>query len=236
MEICNEFLKYGKVEMDFHRRYALIHYGMEPLAKITVNGNVIRMYTSLIHKEIPDDFGARTVHKIKALADMPTCFKIDSQRSISIAKEIADMFAIKYELNCTEDPFTTLSVSDYQAQPLVDMLQKGWVHFVKREPAVPHAGVSFGSVKKERAGQMAVAAEKLAVAESRLPENHLDTTGAVDTASEDAQALAKAISGLIRPSGNYEKPTEYGIDDTAAFIRDAAEEKSEAEQHEGQLV
>lgn len=82
---------------------------------------------------------------------------------------------------------------------------------------------------------MAEQAERLAVAESQIADSRLATAETPDNGSEDAKSLAKTISGLIRPSGNYDKPTEYGIDDTAAFIKDVEEENGESEQNDGAL-
>lgn len=238
VEICNEFLKYGDVELEHGHRYATLRCGRDTLAKITINGNVIRMYTSLVCKEIPDDFGARNVPKIKELADTPTCFKIDSEHSVAIAKELADMFAIKYELTLSDEDVSQLRASDYQEEPLVEMLQKGWVSFSRRA-VVRHrrddALAFFGPSKKEQAIVMAEQAERLAVAESQIADSRLATAETPDNGSEDAKSLAKTISGLIRPSGNYDKPTEYGIDDTAAFIKDVEEENGESEQNDGAL-
>lgn len=237
-EICNEFLKYRGVKMEHGQRYAILRYGGETLTKITVNGNIIRMYTSLVHKEIPDDFGARNVPKIKELADTPTCFKIDSERSVAIAKELADMFAIKYELPLSDEDVSQLQASDYREEPLVEMLQKGWISFSRRTVARHRrddALAFFGPSKKEQAIVMAEQAERLAVVESQVTDSRLATAEAPDNGSEDAKSLAKTISGLIRPSGNYDKPTEYGIDDTAAFIKDVEEENGESEQNDGAL-
>lgn len=235
--ICNGFLKYRNVDVRYSHDFATVSYGGQVLARITIGANTMMFYTSLVRKEIPDDFGMVDVPGRRDFADTPTCFKIDSRKSLDNAEEIADMFAIKYELELSEEEAGQVTAADFQTQSLLNLIEKGWVRFtqrrVQRHP--DSVGVSYGPSKKAMAMLAAEKVGHLAVAEpgKMATDIAIAPVEKQETGSQEARLLAQKISGLKRPDSNYDKPTEYGIDDTSAFIKD--EEKNESNKNNENL-
>lgn len=92
----------------------------------------------------------------------------------------------------------------------------------------------MGSMSADRTAEAAETLHALAVTEPRIrvPE----PTSVPTDSSVNARHIAAEISGLIRPSGNYERPTEYGIDDTSAFILDEKNDTESDRVNEEELV
>lgn len=227
--ICNGFLKYQGVQLRYSHDFATMYYGTQVLARMTIGANTMMFYSSLIRREIPDDFNVSDVPARRDFADTPTCFKIESRKNLENAEEMADMFAIKYELELSEEEQQQLSPADFPAQSLLELMEKGWVRFSQRQLYRPadDVGVSYGPGKKAMAVLTAENVTRMAVVEpgKMAADIAVAPTEPLSTASREAQLLAQKISDLKRPDGNYDKPTEYGIDDSAAFMKD--EEKNE---------
>ncbi len=205
--MCNELIKYGKenfveigcaflrndtLKMLYSRHNAVFMHGERALARLTFNERSMRLYVALKYDEIPKRFGALRDNG-KKNTGMPSYIKIKSARHLEYAKQLADII-----LSRTPDA------------------DDGNMDAVYRDADIAH--VSLGSLRDEHTAIMASDIAKLAVKEQAA--DRLHTTVVPDTSSADARSIASEISNLYRPIGNYDKPTEYGLDDTSAFIED----------------
>lgn len=208
VEICHSFLRYDGMRMIYKHHCARFMYGAQSVAVMTFSGKSMRLYVSLPYDEIPKKFNAIREFGKRASDYAPSYIKIKSRRTLEYAGALAEMLA-----------YRCMSVGAYDAQ--------------YEEDGSSVAYVSLGTSRKLQAGVLSDTVRKLAVTE---PDKLIATDAKIPdkTASEDARHIAAEISGLIRPSGNYERPTEYGIDDASEFMKDVADDKksSRAKSHD----
>lgn len=229
--LSNALLAYKKVRMRESLKYAAFYYGRKPLLKITIGGKALKLYFALDSEKMPQKYFATDVSDKKSFADTPTCLKVKGKRSVLYAQEAIKLLAQEYDLTKGEGG-GTLAATDYKEEPLVDMLQKGWITFATKKEFTGgyEKGISFGSVKNKKAEELAKAVETLSVSEGKTALYERDKTPTERTA--ESERTAREIANLIRPTGNYEKPTEYGLDDATAFITDDMQSKDREEDEE----
>ena len=225
-EISNGLLKYDGVKMRHSRLFSTYNKGRNILARINVSGKTIKLYLALPIDDIPEKYNASDVSDKSKFAATPSCVKVRSKRSVKYALELISILAEKFALKLSEKPVTEIKASDYTEEPIAEMILKGWVIPSKRSGRTPLSGdwsSSFGPSKRERANAMARETERLSVSEPPKPAEILKTEEAekpTSDISEEGRRSAEAIDNIIRPDSNYSKPTEFGIDDSAGFIKD----------------
>ena len=119
-----------------------------------------------------------------------------------------------------------------------DLILKGFIIPVWRKSGAvpfgenPTERTFFGSAKNPSTEESAEIARKLAVSEAERSADEIGIDEAAITSSEARnvdrkEKIADSIDEMIRPDSDYSKPTEYGIDDTSGFMKDAEESRSE---------
>ena len=103
--------------------------------------------------------------------------------------------------------------SDFSHGETEDIFEK-----VAAEVDYPTVDVSFGPKKNEVADKEARLVEELAVKES----GHVfeEEKPPVPEESDDVSKAAELIEGLERVESDYNKPTDFGLDDSSGFISD----------------
>lgn len=227
VNFANGLLKYDKVKMRHSKRCATFNYGRKILARVTVNGKTLKAYLALPIDVVLPKYNAVDVSDKKAFSDTPLCVKIKSNRGLKYAKELIEQLSNLYGLKIRKKQIEEVSVNDYQNKTVEEMMQSGWISLVKRNNFAKYAidsEISYGNYKKPIVAVTADDAKKHAVIEGTKKVEDLQTAEVAVTkeeifASEDGKRMAKQIAGLVRPSANYEKPTDYGLDDASEFIR-----------------
>lgn len=225
-EVSNGLLKYSGVKMRHSRSFSTYNKGRNVLARISVGGKTIKLYLALPIEDIPEKYNAIDVSGKNKFSATPSCVRVRSKRSVKYALELISMLAEKFGLRPLDKPVTEVKASDYATESLTDMILKGWVIPSKRSEKSPVSGDRFGSFgpsKREKTNVMARETEKLSVSE---PPANVETLKIEevkkpnDGSSAEERGSAEAIDNIIRPDNNYSKPTEFGIDDSAGFIKD----------------
>ena len=232
--LANALLCYRGVRMRHSHRYASFYHGRRRLLKITVNGKALKAYFALDGQAVPQKYNLTDVSEKKTFSDTPLCLKVRGTRSVKHAEELIALLAESYGLTLSKTAVQTVQASDYPEEPLAEMLQKGWVSFAKKRDFMTRAasGISFGTTKHASVETHARETSALSVKEStaakqssaaKQPTSPETAENGAVTPTSDARLVAMEIAGLIRPGGNYENPTDYGIDDTSSFMTDELE-------------
>lgn len=227
--VCNEFLAFSRVKIRHSRKCATVSFGRKTLARFTVSGKTLKFYAAIPAAELPEKYNVTDVSDKKAFADTPSCLKVRSNRGLKYAREIVAMLSQKFSLRPTKKQPQWLTADDFAKLSLAEMLQNGWISFTRREKSALTELPSFGATKRAEVAKAAETATLLSVTEpsQNVEELRLSEVSAAEqpvpptTAAED---LANRISGLVRPVGNYDTPTEYGIDDASSFLADGKDE------------
>lgn len=218
VELANALLRYERVKMRQSKKYAAFSVGRRTIAKITVSEKTVKLYLAL--NETPNKYHAYSVADKKAFEDTPVCLRVRGSRSLGYAKRLIAELAEELSLQTAENaPQTT--VADYPTESLAEMLQKGWVSFSRRS-SFPSAK-AFGKEKNARLDRYAEETRRNAVQPTKPQPLPATEKNERYEPSENARAVARDIGDLIRPTGNYERPTEYGVDDASGFMSDERE-------------
>ena len=94
---------------------------------------------------------------------------------------------------------------------------------------------SFGAAVSEESLAAAEEVKKNAVSESAasfLAPNAAAAQQEPPAAEYKRPSAAQALENMVRPEGNYEKPTDYGLDDSTGFILDEEQSARTEEERE----
>ena len=131
---------------------------------------------------------------------------------------------------------------DYPLESNEDLILKGFIIPVWRKSGAvsfggkPTEKTFFGSSKNPSSAENAEIARKLSVSEAERSAEEIGIDEAAITSTEARNSdrkekIADEIAEMIRPDSDYSKPTEYGIDDTSGFMKDAEESGSEESEY-----
>ena len=222
--IANGLLKYGKVKMRESKRYASFHAGRKILARIAVGGKTLKVYFAAA----AENYGENAPR----FSDTPVCIRVKGgggeRRAVAYIAALAEAFGLKL----AKKPPEQISAKDYPLVPLEEMILKGWVTVAKRK--ITDFAASRGLVRETLDGaevqRSARAAEE--VTKNAVSESSADFLGGKTESTAEQRtpapeykkpSAAQALEHIVRPTGNYEHPAEYGLDDSSGFISDEEE-------------
>lgn len=235
--VANELLSYEKVNMRVSRKFATFNKGRRIIARVSVNGKSIRLYLSLNAQEVPEKYSVKDVSDKKRYADTPVYLKLRSARSVRRAEELINILA-ENENFVLAKKNRKLFVEDYAEETEEDMILKGYIIPVKSAGVKTFPknfngeGISFGPERSDVTEKAAENVEKLSVSERDISAETVgvDETALASAKDDSKEKIAAAIDEMIRPESDYSKPTNYGIDDTSGFMKDAKESAISADE------
>ena len=146
--------------------------------------------------------------------DTPVCLRVRGSGGERRATAHIAALAEAYGLKLAKKPPEPVSAENYPLVPLAEMLRKGWIFAAKRkitdfaaEKGLFRGLGNFGTAVSE---ESSVAAEEV----------------------KKRPSAAQALENMVRPEGNYEKPTDYGLDDSTGFILDEEQSARTEEERE----
>ena len=147
-----------------------------------------------------------------------------------------------YGLKLAKKPPEPVSAENYPLVPLAEMLRKGWIFAAKRkitdfaaEKGLFRGLGNFGTAVSEESSVAAEEVKKNAVSESAasfLAPNAAAVQQETPAAEYKRPSAAQTLENMVRPEGNYEKPTDYGLDDSTGFILDEEQSARTEEERE----
>ena len=235
--VSNELLKFDRVKMRISRRFATFNRGRMIIARMNVVGKTIKIYLPLKYAEVDEKYRALDVSDKKRFVGTPVCLKIRSNRGARYAIELANKYASENDFALAKKP-RVIFAEDYPLESNEDLILKGFIIPVWRKSGAvpfgenPTERTFFGSAKNPSTEESAEIVRKLAVSEAERSADEIGIDEAAITSSEARnvdrkEKIADSIDEMIRPDSDYSKPTEYGIDDTSGFMKDAEESRSE---------
>lgn len=222
--LSNELLRYGRVKMRHSNHYATYSVGRQVLLRIGIGGKTLKLYFALPPGSLPDKYHAADVSGISRYEATPTMVRVRHKRSVRYALEIIATLADTYALVPADKPRKTVSAADYASVPVADMIAKKWLVPIKRAVFRGEERPAFGAVKRRANEILAEEQALLSVNEGEKSAEKLRTGAFLpkrDTApGRKTQSAAEVMAAVIRPDGEYDTPTEYGIDDSTGFMQD----------------
>jgi len=253
-EICNVALSYKGVKLRYSRSFATLRCGRKPLLRIAFAGRPLKVYFNPGSRQIPEKFRAKDASGVKRYADTPYFVKIKSARGLRNALKIIDLLIDEYSLVPLKKQPQEIQPEDLTYEyfgifrRLPEVLPETELPLPEAESALtehgtedvpPVAGlpeeradkiagptgeaVSFGTEKSEITERAAEAVGELAVKESS--EVRREEIPHVEEST--GESSADVLEGVTRIDNDYEKPTEFGIDDSSGFISDEKESVAE---------
>lgn len=221
VDIANLFLCRKGVKMRQSKRYAAFNKGRKTLARVTVSEKSLKLYLACDANSVAEKYRLTDVSDKRAFSDTPALLKVKSARSEKYAAElITGLLDAEGAIVSTKNDYA-LSVDDYAREPVIDMIAKGWIEVVESAPTFQSKEfrTGFGPSKNEisSVAATAVANEK---DDSVIVKTEPSRPVAEEEASFTGRRIADTLDEIIRPDGNYERPTEYGVDDSSGFIED----------------
>ena len=230
--IANGLFKFDKVNMRVGKKFAAFNKGRRIIARASVNGKSIRLYLALNADDVPEKYAFKDVSDKKKYADTPVCLKLRSARSVKRAEELIDILAEKEKYEFARKT-RKLFVEDFAEESEEDMILKGYIVPVKSggfkgfplSVSLENESVLIGPEKNPDTEKTAENAEMLSVTERNMSADTVGVDESVLTPdnADIKEDIASAIDEMIRPESDYSKPTNYGIDDTSGFMKDAEE-------------
>ncbi len=239
--IANGLLKYGKVKMRESKRYASFHAGRKILARIAVGGKTLKVYFADASAATDSANGSAGNFAVAAenygenaprFSDTPVCIRVKGgggeRRAVAYIAALAEAFGLKL----AKKPPEQISAEDYPLVSLEEMILKGWVTVAKRK--ITDFAASRGLVREtldeaevQRSARAAEEVTKNAVSESSAAFLGGKTESSAERRTPATEykkpSAAQALEHIVRPTGNYEHPAEYGLDDSSGFISDEEE-------------
>lgn len=248
-DISNELLKRKKVKMRLSRRYAAFNAGRIPLAKITASEKFLKIYLALDPAEILKTEQKTADFKVK-FEDTPALVKVSGGRSLKRALNLIQTLCDRKELAVYAEQNAEIKAEDFPVLSEEEMLLSGLITVAKRKKsnfaalknenkqtnnaAESAAGdisnVKIGVKKDETVEKACEALSEVVVSEppaiAPVPDVSPEYTEAVafNLKEKEAEEIAEKIEKVVRPVAEYEKPTEFGIDDSSGFMRFEEEE------------
>ncbi len=231
--LSRALLSYERVRLRESNLYASYTYGRRTLARIAVAGKSMRLYLALSPEELPEKYRAEDVSDVSRYEDTPTLVRVRSRRSVRYAIELFSRLAETYGLKPAKHAPPAITAADYPALPVSEMIARGWMTPIRR----PNFGAegsrpsSLGTGKAQGLSRLSEEGERLAVKEGSKTAEMIREGAFLPKAEPEGKArpsAADVMDRLIHPTGAYDTPTEYGIDDTAGFMRDSREAAREA--------
>lgn len=226
VEIANELLKYQGVKMRHSKRYATFNKGRTTLARMAIGGKTIKLYVGLKESEIPLKVKIYDFSDTVSLSDTPSMIKVKSLRGVKYAKEVVGLIQQSYSLTLSKKQAHSITTEDYKAMPVIDMIACGWIQVVENKKIFKNNKNSLKApdlLAEIAAKNAAEDIANLSATESPriFDEINLDKNVDENIYAEKNKPISDTLENIIRPSSNYSKPTEYGIDDSAEFIKDS---------------
>ena len=231
-------MKFGKVKMRESKRFASFHAGRTILARVAVSGKALKVYFAEAENaadNMPREEEAR-------FEDTPVCLRVRGSGGERRATAYIAALAEAYGLKLAKKPPVPVSAENYPLVPLEEMLLKGWIFAAKRkitdfatEKGLFRGLGNFGTAGSEESLVAAEEVKKNAVSESAasfLAPNAAAVQPESPAAEYKRPSAAQALENMVRPEGNYEKPTEYGLDDSTGFILDEEQSARTEEERE----
>ncbi|HBJ18767.1 MAG TPA: hypothetical protein DDY70_03355, partial [Clostridiales bacterium] len=240
VRLSNALLAHDRVKMRHSNTYASYTKGRETLARIAVAGKTIRLYLALNPATLPEKYRAEDVSEIARYTDTPTLVRVRSRRSVKYALELIALLAAEHALNPAKKAPAPITAADYPVLPVTEMIARGWItpmkrpHFSRTLPPLPR--MPLAAEKNPETEKLFRESEKLAVNEGAKAAQMIREGAYVSKEEEKPKrpSAADAMSTLIRPAATYDKPTEYGLDDSAGFMKDSRE--AEKKEEDGTLT
>ena len=236
--IANELLKFGKVKMRESKRFASFHAGRTILARVTVSGKALKVYFA----EAENAADNMPREEEPRFEDTPVCLRVRGSGGERRATAYIAALAEAYGLKLAKKPPEPVSAENYPLVPLAEMLRKGWIFAAKRkitdfaaEKGLFRGLGNFGTAVSEESLVAAEEVKKNAVSESAasfLAPNAAAAQQESPAAEYKRPSAAQALENMVRPEGNYEKPTDYGLDDSTGFILDEEQSARTEEERE----
>ena len=236
--IANELLKFGKVKMRESKRFASFHAGRTILARVTVSGKALKVYFA----EAENAADNMPREEEPRFEDTPVCLRVRGSGGERRATAYIAALAEEYGLKLAKKPPEPVSAENYPLVPLAEMLRKGWIFAAKRkitdfatEKGLFRGLENFGTAVSEESSVAAEEVKKNAVSESAasfLAPNAAAVQQESPAAEYKRPSAAQALENMVRPEGNYEKPTDYGLDDSTGFILDEEQSARTEEERE----
>ena len=236
--IANELLKFGKVKMRESKRFASFHAGRTILARVTVSGKALKVYFA----EAENAADNMPREEEPRFEDTPVCLRVRGSGGERRATAYIAALAEAYGLKLAKKPPEPVSAENYPLVPLAEMLRKGWIFAAKRkitdfatEKGLFRGLGNFGTAVSEESSVAAEEVKKNAVSESAasfLAPNAAAVQQESPAAEYKRPSAAQALENMVRPEGNYEKPTDYGLDDSTGFILDEEQSAQTEEERE----
>ena len=236
--IANELLKFGKVKMRESKRFASFHAGRTILARVTVSGKALKVYFA----EAENAADNMPREEEPRFEDTPVCLRVRGSGGERRATAYIAALAEAYGLKLAKKPPEPVSAENYPLVPLAEMLRKGWIFAAKRkitdfaaEKGLFRGLGNFGTAVSEECLVAAEEVKKNAVSESAasfLAPNAAAVQQESPAAEYKRPSAAQALENMVRPEGNYEKPTDYGLDDSTGFILDEEQSARTEEERE----
>lgn len=236
--IANELLKFGKVKMRESKRFASFHAGRTILARVTVSGKALKVYFA----EAENAADNMPREEEPRFEDTPVCLRVRGSGGERRATAYIAALAEAYGLKLAKKPPEPVSAENYPLVPLAEMLRKGWIFAAKRkitdfaaEKGLFRGLGNFGTAVSEESSVAAEEVKKNAVSESAasfLAPNAAAVQQESPAAEYKRPSAAQTLENMVRPEGNYEKPTDYGLDDSTGFILDEEQSARTEEERE----
>ena len=236
--IANELLKFGKVKMRESKRFASFHAGRTILARVAVSGKALKVYFA----EAENAADNMPREEDPRFEDTPVCLRVRGSGGERRATAYIAALAEAYGLKLAKKPPEPVSAENYPLVPLEEMLLKGWIFAAKRkitdfaaEKGLFRGLGSFGAAVSEESLAAAEEVKKNAVSESAasfLAPNAAAVQQESPAAEYKRPSAAQTLENMVRPEGNYEKPTDYGLDDSTGFILDEEQSARTEEERE----
>ena len=218
--ISNELLKYDRVKMRHSRRFATYSYGRTTLCKIVVSEKSLKLYLGIDPDGLDSRYNVKNASEKPGFVDTPSMLLVRSRRSLKYAKELIDALAEDFGLTLSKKETILVKASDYATEPLADMIEKGWIKVTENPRFKSETAISFGPHRKEITAINAEQVKKNVVLEASSLEQNVSADVSASPAVKVQPSAAERLKGIVRPEGNYAKPTEYGLDDPSGFLSD----------------
>lgn len=126
-ELCNELLKYKKVKKRSSRGFETFHAGRKKLAQITLKGKRVYLYLATDPESADKKYFIRDVSDIKKYADVPSLFRIKSERGLKYAKELLNDLLAQNGIYETRIPDVIVKAEDYPSDTVENLIERGLI-------------------------------------------------------------------------------------------------------------
>lgn len=225
VEIYNSLIVYNGVETRFTKRFATFYANGKPVVRASVGEKSIKLYLALDPAAVDESLGVINVSERKGFATTPSAFVVHGDRSLSVAKELINSLIKELKLTFGEGKAELASVSDFETETIELMREKGWIYSAD---GVKGGEISFGpeknGISEKKAKILADVNVRENIGADKLASMEAETKRPVSVPNRKRTA-ADDLAQIVRPESNYAKPTEFGIDDSSGFLKDAASDK-----------